>query len=121
MAHMGAESRFVYATLLPTGHGKVGIGTKRSRATAASTYLVGTLHVLGIWPCAYPLRAERKAHRALWWAHLERELYDGSAPGLIAAAITEALGTPSVFSGVHVPPPARGQHTQSMRQKMRRR
>lgn len=113
--------QYVYATLLPTGYVKVGAASKTTRAVAAGTYHVGSLRVLGVWHVLDARRAEQIAHRALWWAHVERELFEGD-PSLIIETINGAIGTvPTITTYEHRPPSRRGRHTAAMRAKMLKR
>lgn len=86
---------FIYATQLPTGYVKVGRGTTLQRAYAASTYHVGEVRILGVWPVeAHRIVAvEKEIHAFLWFCHVVRELFE-CAPETLCAAITHVVGAP---------------------------
>jgi hypothetical protein len=102
----------LYATLLPTGLVKVGVGTDRRRAKAAQTYFATPVTVLARWKVACTYSAEQSAHKALKPFHtlnVAAPEFQHSARGareLFAVdrercvyLISEVLGTPYEANG----------------------
>lgn len=82
---------YLYATLLPTGVTKIGLGSHPSRAFAAQTYFAEPVKVLKIWDGAGCF--ERLAHDACRRFKAEgggTELFRGP-PNEIVRAVDEAL------------------------------
>jgi hypothetical protein len=81
---------YIYATRMPTGNIKVGMGRNAKRAEAGKTF--GPIEVLKIWKVADRRVAEKLAHNVI--AHLrvgKRELFQGTGEqivGLIDSVLT---------------------------------
>ncbi len=87
----------IYATLLPTGLVKIGRGTRLGRAYFAQVYFLEEVKVLALWETENDDAQERRALAACRPFRVRAELHQGD-PTVMLAAITEAIGPPSIVN-----------------------
>lgn len=85
----------IYATLLPTGLVKIGRGTRLGRAYFAQVYFLEEVKVLALWETQNDDATEKRALAACRPYRVRAELHRGE-PAELVAAITAAIGAPSI-------------------------